>query len=117
MQTINERTNHRYQVTLKDHAGQPVTLASLTALTLTLYDVVTGGVINSRENQNIKNANGGTFGAGDGLLTMDFVAADTPIVNPALLFERHRARFDAVWNGGEAHWEEDIVVHNLGKLP
>lgn len=115
---VDELENARYEATLTDEDAAPITLASVSTLTLTLYDVATGGIINSRNGQDVLNTNNVTLHATSGLLTWSIQALDNPIVTSTLSFERHRALFVAtLTNGTIGRHEVDLVVNNLGKVP
>lgn len=62
--------------TLKDATG--ATLLSVSTFTLTLYDNTTGAIINSRKDQDVNNANGGTVTSG--VYTVELDASDTAAV-------------------------------------
>ena len=62
--------------TLKDATG--ATLLSVSTFTLTLYDNTTGAIINSRKDQDVNNANGGTVSSGN--YTVELDANDTAAV-------------------------------------
>jgi hypothetical protein len=65
---------------------------------VTLKDVATGTVINSRNAQNVKNANGVTISA-LGALVWAMAPADNLIVGTQLI-EEHMALFVFTWGGG-----------------
>ncbi len=85
-------------------------------MTLTLYDVDTGGIINSKNGTDVKNANGVTISEA-GALAWIMEADDNPIVTTAELIEHHRALFQWTWGGGKkGKHEVDIFVENLTKV-
>lgn len=96
-----------------DGTGAQVPLASLLTLTVTLYDesvgsAIAGPYINSRNAQNILNANGcvvaETTDAATGLpvtrAVLTLGGADNPIVTAGNLTEWHRAFIAWTWVGG-----------------
>ncbi len=99
-------------------AGDDVlTLADITTLVLTLRDVKTVGVINSRTSQNIKNANNVTVDT-DGTVTWEPQALDNVVVDGRLKTETHRALVRCTYDGGRVgSGEFDIVVTNTERLP
>lgn len=112
-----EKTTQFYTVTLKDEGGVVIPLADLATLKLTYYNVANGAIINSRNDQNVLNANDVTVHATSGLLTWVLQAADTAIINDAQEIELHRALF--VWtltNGYTGKHQENIAVRNVGKV-
>ena len=74
--TINDGESCNLSGTLKDTGG--VTITTISALKLTLLDETTGAIINSRDDQDINGANGGTFSAGT--FTVELDGADTAAV-------------------------------------
>jgi len=75
--------------------------ASLSAVTCSLFLESTGASINSRKDQSILDANGGTITA-EGVLTLRLDAADNPIVGTvdAGDYEAHILRVMWAWNDG-----------------
>jgi hypothetical protein len=113
---VNEGAQKDYIATLLDKAGTAVPLASLTDITLTLKDVATGAIVNSRDAQSQKNAGNGTYHATSGLFTMSFQPDDAAIVNASSISEKKIATFLATWSGGGQHqWDVIVKVKNLGK--
>ena len=74
--TINDGESCNLSGTLKDTGG--VTISTISSLKFTLLDETTGAIINSRDNQDINGANGGTFSAGT--FTVELDGADTAAV-------------------------------------
>lgn len=110
--TINEGNIALVSGTLTDEAGDAVPLASLSTLTLTLYDRATDTIINSRTAQSILNTNGGTFAATSGAFTLTLSSNDNPIVTSALAAgrtETHIGLVEATWAGG-GYWSGIIRV-------
>lgn len=118
MSILSERIGAVYTATLKDADEVPITKANLTAITLTLYNVADGTIINSRENQDVKDANNVTIHATTGLLTWNMQPEDNAIVSGALL-ERHRAlwKYTHTQSGSPGKHEFDFFVRNLTKVP
>ena len=76
--------------------------STLDSLTLTLRDLRTGEIINSRDAQDVKNANGVTVDE-DGRLTWTLLPLDNPFLrkNPPPFdsdIETHLAVFEWAWN-------------------
>jgi hypothetical protein len=116
MKTINvdETGSVFYQWKLIDENRQPVPLASLDSLTLTLYDVGTDTIINSRDAMDILNTHNGTFASETGIGTMSFTPLDTVIVGTVADgdTEEHIALFEAIWNDGDSrrNWQVRMNV-------
>ncbi len=101
--TVNKLTSLPYTSTLQSNttAGTALALSLIDTVALTLKDVATGTIINSRDEQDAKNANNVTIHATTGLLTWEMQAADNAIVTSTTahgLLEHHRATFDIVYD-------------------
>lgn len=98
--TLFERTTAIYSFTLEDAANPavPIPAADLVTLTLTLYDTATNGIINSRDAQNILNANNVTVDS-DGLVTFTMQPEDNAIIGApaANTPEAHGMQFRWTW--------------------
>ena len=55
---VRENQTVAYTATLQDELGNPLPATSLTTLVLTLYDITSNTIINTRDHQNVLNANG-----------------------------------------------------------
>lgn len=115
--TVNELNSARYTGQLVDETGAG--FGAVTSLTLTLYDLLTLGIINGRNGQNVLNANQVTFDTVTGALQWDVLPLDNVIVNDALRVEEHRALFVAKWSGAAKQMNHEVVIRvaNLRKLP
>ena len=97
--TVDEGSTQDYTATLQDEQGVAIALASLDAIVLTLWEPITEGIVNSRDGQNVKNANNVTIHATTGALTWTLQVLDTTIVqNPPPPVEYHRALFEFTYN-------------------
>ncbi len=113
---VNELTTARYQTTLLDEAGDGILSGSFVSLSLTLYNLETGAVINSRNSQNVLNANNVTI-SGSGLLTWTLQPNDNSIIGSEKT-EHHKAMFEGIYSTNKAvRTEIGIVVTNLTKVP
>lgn len=100
---------------LTDETGTPIPAASLTAFTVTVYDVATGTVLVAP--RNVLNAGGGTVGT-DGRWTIRLDAADNALLNQARRTETHRVYLEWTWSGGarKGRQEFDLTIDNLQKV-
>ena len=104
------------QFTIRDADGlTPLTNADavLTGMTLTLFDRMTHQIINSRNVQDVKGANGGSIvGA---VMTQRLDAADLHRVSTDRKFNTVVARFEWWWGTPriDAGYEIEIVVEQL----
>ena len=80
MDNVREGSSGTLTITLKQHDGIPIPKVSLETLTLTLYDVETDQVINSRSGVNIFDAHGCTV-ADDGTATLSLTPADNVVID------------------------------------
>ena len=119
-----ENTGAVYTATLEDSSGTAIPLANITTMVLTLYDVASGDIINSRDDQDVKNTNNVTINATSGLLTWAMQADDNPIVDDAGTSEvgdreNHKALFEytGTFTGSPGKHVALISVLNLGKVP
>lgn len=78
---IPERSSFQYEVVLTDPDGEAVSPTDISAIYLTLRDITSDGIVNSRSGVSVKDANGGTLASG--LFTMQFDEADMPAVGTA----------------------------------
>lgn len=100
----NQGSSFNLEVTLKDADGATVDAATVSTLTLTLFDRESATIINSRNAMNVQNANGGTISAS--ILTVRLDAADNAFVDDAGTaatgdIEEHIARIIFTWSDGQ----------------
>ena len=90
--------------TMTDTTGANLATASVLTLTATLLNASSGAVINSRNGQDIRNANGGTLaddGNGSATLTLLLLPADNPNVGTAVgSLEEHYLLITWTWQDG-----------------
>jgi len=116
---ILEKTTPEIVATIKDENDEGIPAASLNTLTLTLYNLDDGpvhAIINSRNAQDVLNANGVTVDTA-GILTWSVNALDTAIVGTGVQ-EKHRAVFEWTYNGGVKNGKHviDMFITNLAKI-
>jgi hypothetical protein len=123
MDRINEASSGLYEAYLYTPAGDPVTLAQLSGLTLTLLDPDSHATINGRDGQNILNANNVTVadvtldGATIAKVSWSIQVADTPVLNDRKDKETRVALFKYTWSGGQHHHRYTFQVQNLQRVP
>jgi len=109
---------------IQDENGDGVDPATLTAATLTLYDLDTYvpgaspvvGIVNNRDAQNVNGVNDVTFPSNspiDGEFVWAVQPADNIIVTERRQVERHLAEFTFTWSGGSFVYRCEIDVENL----
>ncbi len=101
---VNERATAKYTATLKDESGTAIALSAISTAKLTLKDAA-GNVINSRDDQDIKNTNNVTISTSVGLLTWTVVSADNS--NAGTTVEQHTATFNIT------HATTKRVIHTI----
>jgi hypothetical protein len=101
---VNEGESMNIITTLQDLADPAATVTTVTTITLTLYDKVTRSIINSRQDQNINNANNSTFSSG--VLTIELDADDSVISDTGRVSEGdtedHIAKVTYTWSDGNS---------------
>tara|TARA_Y100000004_G_C8799106_1_gene362588 strand:- start:156 stop:548 length:393 start_codon:yes stop_codon:yes gene_type:complete len=117
---VEEKTTARYKVILSDELGAVIPLSDMTTIILTLYDVYTGTIINSRNAQNVKNTNNVTYTEA-GLLTWTLQPNDNIIVSSDVRtnsYEKHIALFEFTWDSGAkaGKHELEFQVRQLNKV-
>ncbi len=120
----NERSSRTVTFTLLDNLNVVVPLTGIDTASLTLYDMGTYvpagspvvGIINDRNDQDVKNTNNVTIHATSGLVTWLMQPADNIIVTVRRQIERHRAEFRFVTTtGAELDYQFEVEVVNLRK--
>lgn len=112
---VNEQTTALYQATFSDETGTAIPSGSFVSLELTLYNNSNSGIINSREGQNVLNANNVSV-SGSGAVTWTMQPSDNSIIGSSKT-EHHTALFEAVYDTNkELRHEVNIVVTNLSKV-
>ena len=122
---VNERGTFEYKCQLVDENGDLLVAASLTTLVLTLYDRATDAIINSRDEQSVLNANGGTIYSSlqtdaDGNeynFAWNSEPADSPIVTAGSETEMHVALFEWTYGSDAGSHQVYIRVVNINKRP
>ena len=114
---IMEKTTVKITATVEDENGNGIAAAGLDTLTLTLYSLEDDTIINSRDAQDVLNANGVTLGGG-GNLVWTVTPADTIIADTTLKAERHRAVFEWTYASAAKNGKHviDMRVINLVKV-
>lgn len=123
--TTDEATTPVYSFQMTDSADDStIAKSSLLTIALTYYNLVTGTVINSRNGQDILDANAGTVSS-VGLVTWGLVLLDTVIEDTEETevgeYEVHRALFQWTYTSSDTTTksgkdEIDIRVLNLNKV-
>lgn len=91
-QPANEGATAILKVNLVDPDGEAVPGSALDAVTFTLYDEVSGAIINNRQDEDLTN-----HVDENGLLTIELTPSDQVVLDDALSFEYHRALIRYSW--------------------
>jgi hypothetical protein len=121
---INEDSYAPYTTTLTSDGSTPITLAAISTIEMTLVNVadttLATSIINSRQKQNVKNANNCTMHATSGLFTWDIQPDDVEIVGSTPIGgkEKHLATFTVTWDTTkQMHFEVLLIIENLRSVP
>ena len=117
---VEENSTAKYTALLKDESESAISLADLTTVTLTLYDKTKDSIINSRDGQNVLNANNVVIETG-GVLIWTMQPADNAIIADKLrsnAYEKHVALFEFTWNSGNKSGKHELEyeVRQLNKV-
>lgn len=115
-----ESSSAKLTATIQDESEAVIPAASLTTLTLTLYNQATeladpdstAAIINSRSRQDILNANGCTVSTG-GVMTLTLTPADNVIVDDTKSSERHVALIEYSYAAGLKAGKEEVLIDVL----
>ena len=104
----NENSIALYGAIIKDEAAVAIAAASLTTLTLTLYNSDDEAIINSRSAQDVLNTNNVTVDS-SGVLAWTMQPADNVITGTGEL-ETHVALFEYTWSSGTKRGSHEVTV-------
>jgi hypothetical protein len=113
---VKEKSSALVTGVLKDENGAPLGLADVDTLTATLYDKTSGAIINGRNAQTIKNANGGEVDAA-GNFKLHLSANDNVIIDGTIIgVEPHVLIVEWTYAVGKTGKEVFLVdVENLSR--
>lgn len=120
---VLEETTPVYSATVEDEDGNALPVANIETMTLTYFTTKNGAIINSRDDQDVKNAANVTIDSA-GLLAWSLQEEDTTIedaVDTENNRETHRAIFDYTYPittpTKRGRHVVDIIVVNLVTVP
>lgn len=110
---VAEETTALITATLTDEFDNPISVAGLDSAKFTLYDAVTGAIINSRTDVNVL-ANIDTAGK----LTLTLTPADTALLSQSNSRERRVAYFEWVYANDTKIGRHEVrfTVQNMDKV-
>src|SRR5690606_30009865 len=103
---VCEKTTAQMVFSLTDELGAVIT-SGLTTCTLTLYDKLTGTILNSRSAQSINGANGGVIAAG--VLTLTLSNLDNVLISQTRANEEHVALIEYTWASGAKFGKKQVT--------
>lgn len=119
---INELNRCFAEWDVVDETGSAIPLVNVGTLTLTLYDDVSGALVNPTgrpAGQDILNTAGGTYAATSGHVTFQFDSDDMAILGSWQRGRResHTALFELTW-GSTGYWSGEIklLVANMQRV-
>lgn len=104
----NEHSIAKYTAVIKDESDVAIAAASLNTLTLTLYNSADKAIINSRNAQNVLNANNVVVDS-SGNLTWTMQPADNAISGSGE-FETHVALFEYTWASSTKRGSHEVTL-------
>jgi hypothetical protein len=112
---VKEASAAQYSATLEDEAGVAIGSASMTTLTLTIFDESSDTAIVT--DRDVLNANGGTLSSAGAFVYL-FTAADNAIQGTSSI-EPHIALFEWTWSSGTKSGNHSVklLVENFRKVP
>ena len=115
----DELTTPTHQFTILDEAGTAIPDADLDTLVLTFYNRADEAIINSRDAQNVLNANQVVVVAG--VVTWSMLTLDTIIVDDTLVHEYHVALWEWTYSPAtptlSGKHETRLRTRNLVRVP
>lgn len=121
--TFDELSSGVYTATLKDENDAAIALDDIVSVKLSLIDVATDTVINSRDRQSVATGtddNDVTIHATSGLLTWEIQPEDNVIVTTSVGeegLEEHHAIFEVVYNTSKRkNHRVKLYVRQIGHL-
>jgi len=117
--TVREDCGAKYTAVLLDEDDAPIAAGTLDTLTLTLWDYSTRTILNSRDAQDVLNANNVTLD-GSGNLVWYLQADDNAIVGTVAEgnIETHKALFEWTWGTGQqGSWMVTLNVQATARVP
>ena len=105
----NENATAKYTAVIKDEADVAIAAATLTTLTLTLYDLAKASIINSRNAVDALNANNVVVDS-SGNLTWTMQPADNVIVTDGNELEPHFALFEYTWSSPAKRGSHEVAL-------
>ena len=123
-ETLLEGTTGIYSFELVDEAGVGIDSSFLSSLSVTAYDVDSGQVVNSRQDQDILNTNDGSVETDAGppvttTVTLEIQPEDTVILNENRLVEYRVLSFRWTWDSGQRVGRHAVQfgIENLLHVP
>ena len=118
---VREYTTPKYRAVIQDEDGVAIPAASLTTLRLTHYLPVSDAIVNSRDDQNVLNANDVTVSA-EGALEWSLQEEDTALagsITSGGWYQDHVALFEYTWDSGAKRNNHEVKfkVLSIHRIP
>jgi hypothetical protein len=119
---INEDSYYPVTATLTSDGTTPIPLANIDSIEMSLINERTGLYINSRQKQDVLNANDCTMASLTGVFTWEVKREDAAIIVPGATpygqYENHLATLEVVWDTYKSVKQEILLkVLNLRNIP
>lgn len=118
-EAINEGSTAEYETVFNDADADGTQLdeAAITAILATLKDHDSGEVVNNRNRQDVRNANGGSLAA-DGTFTLRLDPDDNDIIAPVAHLQARRLTLEVTYlrAGGETGYLNHEVIYYVVNL-
>ena len=117
---VNENSYAPVMLTLTSDGTTAIASASIDSIEMTLIDVQSGDIVNSRQKQDVFGANNCTMHATSGLFTWTVLVLDTTIVGTTPIGQRehHLATLTVTWDTTkQLQFEIQLNVLNLRSVP
>lgn len=117
LQTIlTEGATAVYSCTFTDRDGTPIVSGAVTALTATLRDIASGIILNSREDQDVLNTNGGTLGLA-GAFSLTLTPDDLAMLSDGWAVQQRRLVLTVTYDVGTLVHEVIFSVRDVDRIP
>jgi len=114
---VAESSTRLYSAVLTDENGNRLGSSGIDSIKLTLYNRHDRAIVNSRDAQNVLNANGGSLDS-QGNFTFEFTPLDTAILDDTLEYENRIALFEVVFAGTRKSAQEiEFQIRNAINVP
>lgn len=108
-ESVPEGSVSEFVGVVTDKKDVPIPASNLSSLTLTLYNLETGALINDRNEESVLNENGGTVDE-VGVFEMTFSEADNLLQDSSKQYETHVALFEWEKEDTQEEGKHELVM-------